>query len=94
MTIRDNSGKDYLDMSGGAAVSCLGHSHPAVVASVTKQLQTLRPEVREALALKVLDGLSYRQISEVTGHSVGKVGTLIHEGLSRLASGLKSAGVV
>jgi adenosylmethionine-8-amino-7-oxononanoate aminotransferase len=40
VTIRDDSGNDYLDMSGGAAVSCLGHSHPDIVASVAKQLQT------------------------------------------------------
>ena len=27
----DSTGKRYLDASGGAAVSCLGHSHPAVI---------------------------------------------------------------
>jgi len=26
----DSTGKRYLDASGGAAVSCLGHDHPAV----------------------------------------------------------------
>ena len=26
--IRDATGKEYIDASGGAAVSCLGHSHP------------------------------------------------------------------
>lgn len=62
--------------------------------AVSVQLEKLPPDVREALALKVLEGLSYRQIAEVTGHSVGKVGTLIHQGLSTLASGLRSAGVV
>ncbi|MEM7166607.1 MAG: RNA polymerase sigma factor [Planctomycetota bacterium] len=67
-----------------------GEAHCAISA----QLEKLLPEVREALALKVLEGLSYRQIAEITGHSVGKVGTLIHEGLSQLARGLRSAGVV
>ena len=28
--IIDSEGKRYLDASGGAAVSCLGHSHPRV----------------------------------------------------------------
>lgn len=37
----DGAGKHYLDASGGAAVSCLGHSHPAVIAAVTEQLRTL-----------------------------------------------------
>jgi len=37
----DDSGKRYLDGCGGAAVSCLGHSHPAVVEAVQKQVATL-----------------------------------------------------
>ncbi|RAP42075.1 aspartate aminotransferase family protein [Rhodovulum viride] len=34
----DRSGKRYLDASGGAAVSCLGHSDPAVIAAIKAQL--------------------------------------------------------
>jgi adenosylmethionine-8-amino-7-oxononanoate aminotransferase len=41
MYIQDESGKRYLDMSGGAAVSCLGHAHPDVVAAVREQVGTL-----------------------------------------------------
>ena len=41
MTITDTAGRSYLDMSGGAAVSSVGHAHPAVIAAVQKQLQTL-----------------------------------------------------
>jgi adenosylmethionine-8-amino-7-oxononanoate aminotransferase len=41
MYIRDESGKRYLDMSGGAAVSCLGHAQPDVVAAVRKQVGAL-----------------------------------------------------
>jgi adenosylmethionine-8-amino-7-oxononanoate aminotransferase len=36
--IRDETGKDYIDGSGGAAVSCLGHSHPDVLAAMRAQL--------------------------------------------------------
>lgn len=39
--LTDASGKRYLDMSGGAAVSCLGHGHQAVVEAVAGQLRTL-----------------------------------------------------
>jgi len=39
--IRDTNGKDYIDASGGAAVSCLGHSHPAVNAAISAQLNSL-----------------------------------------------------
>ncbi len=37
----DQSGKRYLDASGGAAVSCLGHSDRDVVAAIKAQLDTL-----------------------------------------------------
>ena len=37
----DSNGKRYLDGSGGAAVSCLGHSHPKVIAAVQAQVAKL-----------------------------------------------------
>ena len=37
----DQSGKSYLDASGGAAVSCLGHSHPKVIEAIKAQLDEL-----------------------------------------------------
>ncbi|MFK8035134.1 MAG: aspartate aminotransferase family protein [Hyphomicrobiales bacterium] len=36
--IIDSTGKHYFDGSGGAAVSCLGHGHPAVTEAVKSQL--------------------------------------------------------
>jgi adenosylmethionine-8-amino-7-oxononanoate aminotransferase len=41
VTIRDVDGKEYIDASGGAAVSCLGHSHPDVLAAMHEQLDRL-----------------------------------------------------
>ena len=37
----DREGRRYLDASGGAAVSSLGHSDPQVVAAITAQLERL-----------------------------------------------------
>ncbi len=37
----DTDGKEYVDLLGGIAVNALGHGHPALVAAVTDQLQTL-----------------------------------------------------
>jgi adenosylmethionine-8-amino-7-oxononanoate aminotransferase len=37
----DREGKRYLDASGGAAVSCLGHSDSAVVEAIKRQLDKL-----------------------------------------------------
>jgi adenosylmethionine-8-amino-7-oxononanoate aminotransferase len=39
--IRDGEGKEYIDASSGAAVSCLGHSHPEVLAAMRNQLDQL-----------------------------------------------------
>jgi adenosylmethionine-8-amino-7-oxononanoate aminotransferase len=39
--IWDTAGKEYIDASGGAAVSCLGHGHPDVLAAMHAQLDKL-----------------------------------------------------
>lgn len=41
ITLTDASGKTYLDACGGAAVSCLGHGHPEVVAAMHAQMDRL-----------------------------------------------------
>lgn len=37
----DQDGKRYIDASGGAAVSCLGHGHPVVIEAIKQQLDSL-----------------------------------------------------
>jgi adenosylmethionine-8-amino-7-oxononanoate aminotransferase len=37
----DRNGESYIDASGGAAVSCLGHGHPDVLAALHRQLDTI-----------------------------------------------------
>ena len=37
----DDQGRRYLDGSGGAAVSCLGHNHPAILAAMQAQMAKL-----------------------------------------------------
>lgn len=39
--IYDSDGRAYLDGSGGAAVSCLGHSDPDVIDAIRKQAESL-----------------------------------------------------
>ncbi|MBX3588031.1 MAG: aspartate aminotransferase family protein [Ramlibacter sp.] len=41
MVLTDAQGKDYLDACGGAAVSCLGHGHPEVLAAMHAQIDQL-----------------------------------------------------
>ncbi len=40
--ITDSEGKQYLDASGGAAVSCLGHGDPAIVEAIKAQADKLQ----------------------------------------------------
>src|SRR5690554_3248618 len=37
----DQNNKSYIDASGGAAVSCLGHGHPDVIRAIKTQLDTV-----------------------------------------------------
>ena len=39
--LTDASGHQYIDACGGAAVSCLGHGHPEVLAAMHAQIDTL-----------------------------------------------------
>ncbi|RWQ62368.1 aspartate aminotransferase family protein [Mesorhizobium sp.] len=67
----DADGKAYIDASGGAAVSCLGHGHPEVLAALHAQLDKLAyahtgfftTEVAERLADRLVtaspDGIDY-----------------------------------
>ncbi len=60
--IYDSNGKSYLDGSGGAAVSCLGHGDPDVIAAIKTQLESLEfahtgfltSEPAEALATQLV----------------------------------------
>lgn len=59
----DVQGKRYLDASGGAAVSCLGHAHPDVLAAMHAQIDRLAyahtgfftTEVAEQLANRLVE---------------------------------------
>ena len=39
--LEDAAGQRYIDASGGAAVSCLGHGHPDVLAAMHRQIDQL-----------------------------------------------------
>jgi len=41
IAITDSEGRRYIDASGGAAVSCLGHGHPDVVAALHEQVDRI-----------------------------------------------------
>ena len=59
----DQRGASYIDASGGAAVSCLGHGHPDVIAALHKQLDSIAyahtafftTEIAEKLADRLIE---------------------------------------
>jgi len=57
---------------------------------VLRWLNQLPEDQQEAIRLKFQEGMSYRQISEVTGHSVSNVGFLIHAGMKELRARLSA----
>ncbi|MBA3496923.1 MAG: aspartate aminotransferase family protein [Ramlibacter sp.] len=81
MYLTDGAGKRYLDASGGAAVSCLGHGHPEVLAAMHAQIDRLAyahtsfftTEVAEQLAAHLVEhapaGMSHAYF--VSGGSEG-----------------------
>jgi adenosylmethionine-8-amino-7-oxononanoate aminotransferase len=77
----DGTGKRYFDASGGAAVSCLGHGHPAVTAALKRQADALAyahtsfftNEPMEALAERLVEGApaGLERVYFVSGGSEG-----------------------
>lgn len=62
--IVDTAGRRYLDASGGAAVSCLGHGHPAVTAALHEQLDKLAYAHTSFFTTEVAEKLADRLIAD------------------------------
>lgn len=55
---------------------------------VLAALDHLPKKQQEVIRLKFQEGFSYREISDITGHSISHVGVLIHTGMKALREGL------
>jgi adenosylmethionine-8-amino-7-oxononanoate aminotransferase len=64
----DESGKRYLDGSGGPAVFCLGHAHPEVNAAVARQMSSVAYGYRYLFTSDALEGLTAKLLT-LTGGS-------------------------
>lgn len=51
-------------------------------------VSSLNENQQEVIRLKFQEGFSYKEISEITGHSVSHVGVLIHEAVAKLRHGI------
>src|SRR5262245_51047661 len=61
--ITDASGKTYIDASGGAAVSCLGHGHPDVLAAMHAQIDRIAYAHTSFFSTEVAEQLADRLIA-------------------------------
>ena len=65
----DKEGRRYLDASSGAAVSCLGHNHPAVLAAMRAQLDTLEYAHTSFFTTEAAEALA----DDLIAHAPGKM---------------------
>jgi len=64
LTLQDGQGRQYLDASGGAAVSCLGHGHPEVIAAMKSQLDRLAYAHTSFFTTQVAEELADRLVQD------------------------------
>lgn len=81
------SGTDDIAMAGEAPDQSLEHQQG--MSGVLEAMGRLPRAQQEVLRLKFQNGLSYKDISRVTGHSVSHVGVMIHSGIKTLRQNLK-----
>ena len=82
----DDSGKRYLDACGGAAVSCLGHSHPAIIEAIQKQVEQLPYAHTSFFTTEALEELAEMLVEGAPG--MGKV-LLLSGGSETVEAALK-----
>jgi len=61
---------------------------------VLRELGQLEEQYRQVVLLKIIQGMSLRQVAEVVGVSLTTVNSRLNQGLSILAQRLRRAGVV
>jgi RNA polymerase sigma-70 factor (ECF subfamily) len=71
-----------------------GLMHRETCRKVLEELQKLPKEQKQVLLLRVIQDFKFKEISEITGLSVGNVAYRINQGLRELADRLKAAGVM
>jgi RNA polymerase sigma-70 factor (ECF subfamily) len=80
-TLDERQARDCASREGDLTAALEQREAVAQVAAAMARLPTNQQEV---IRLKLQDGLSYREISEVTGLSVSNVGFLMHQGIKSI----------
>jgi adenosylmethionine-8-amino-7-oxononanoate aminotransferase len=64
ITVVDAAGREYLDGSGGAAVSCLGHGHPDVIRAMHAQIDRIAYAHTSFFTTEVAEALADRLVAD------------------------------
>src|SRR5215470_8619390 len=85
----DEDGREVLDGSGGAAVSCLGHQHPRVLEALTSQAKTLAYAHTSFFTTEIAEALA----DDLVGHEPGGLASayLVCGGSEAVETALKIA---
>jgi len=68
--------------------------HEARRAAVLGHLKRLHPREQQIVLLRLEQGLSYREIADITGRSEGNVGNILHHAVRKLSTVLQQEGVI
>jgi adenosylmethionine-8-amino-7-oxononanoate aminotransferase len=85
----DREGKSYIDASGGAAVSCLGHGHPDMLAALHEQLDALAYAHTGFFTTEIAEKLADRLV-ENAPHGIDHV-YLVSGGSEAIEAAIKMA---
>ena len=89
VTITDREGKEYIDASGGAAVSCLGHGHPDVIAAMHAQIDRIAYAHTSFFTTEVAEELAETLVADAPA-GIGHV-YLVSGGSEAVEAALKMA---
>jgi len=67
---------------------------PERVHIVLDHLRRLDPAEQQVLLLRMQEGLSYREISLITGRTEGNIGCILHHAVKKISESLKKAGLI
>ena len=76
--VYDADGKQYLDGSGGAAISCLGHCHPEVSQAIREQVGKLAFAHTVAFTNEPQEKLAAKLAARFAGSNLGEPGARVY----------------
>lgn len=91
--IRERETVEQAVAASPAGADCAGGSGERFDL-ILEQLRYLDPSEQQVLLLRLQEGLSYREISLVTGRTEGNIGCILHHAVKKMKACLKKAGVI